>query len=365
MRMISTRRIASIAASLLLLGGALTLPAACAAPAPPRSSAPASPAAPEQPAATPAAPAPAPSPAASAPIPSGGERRQAGFYHTRVGDIDVTVLSDGTFGLDISKDLVLNAKPGEVDKLLAQSFQRSPIDVSFNTFLIHRNGRTILVDTGCAELMGPTTGKLPASLSAVGVSVESVTDVFLTHAHPDHAGGLVIGGKRAFPNATVHVNQKELDYWMDKAAAAKASGMQAQFYAAAQATLQPYLDAGQVKPFTGAAEFFPGFRAEPAYGHTPGHTLYALESGGQRLVLWGDLVHIMAVQFDDPSVAVAFDVNAPTAVETRKKALADAADKGYLVAHTHAPFPGLGHVRRDGASYRWVPAPYVDDAKRK
>ncbi|WP_437278585.1 MBL fold metallo-hydrolase [Sorangium sp. So ce375] len=357
------RRVASIAASLLLLGGALTLPAACAATAPPSSSAPESPAAPEQPAATPAAP--APSPAASAPIPPGGERRQAGFYRTRVGAIDMAVLSDGTFGLDLSNGLVLNAKPGEVDKLLAQSFQRSPIDASFNSFLFQMNGRTILVDTGCAELMGPTTGKLPGALSAVGVSPESVTDVFLTHAHPDHVGGLVIGGKRAFPNATVHLNQKDLDYWMDKANAAKSSGMQAQFFAAAQATLQPYLDAGRVKPFTGGAEIFPGFRAEPAYGHTPGHTLYALESGGQKLVLWGDLVHIMAVQFDDPSVAVAFDVNAPMAVETRKKALADAADKGYLVAHSHAPFPGLGHVRRDGESYRWVPAPYVDDAKRK
>jgi glyoxylase-like metal-dependent hydrolase (beta-lactamase superfamily II) len=290
---------------------------------------------------------------------------QAGFYRTRVGDVDLTVLSDGTVGLDVSHGLALNAKPGELDRLLTHAFQRSPIDASFNAFLTTLDGRTLLVDTGSAANMGPTAGKLAHSLVSAGTRPEDVTDVFITHVHPDHTGGLVVDGKRAFPNATIHVDQKDLDYWLDKARASEATGMQATFFAAAQASLHPYVDSGQVKGFTGATQFLRGFRAEPAYGHTPGHVMYVLESNGQKLVFWGDLIHIAAVQFDDPGVAVAFDVNPAMAVETCKRALAEAADKGYLVAQNHVAFPGLGHVRRDADAYGWVPLPYVNDAAAK
>jgi glyoxylase-like metal-dependent hydrolase (beta-lactamase superfamily II) len=290
---------------------------------------------------------------------------QAGFYRMRIGEAEITVLSDGTFGLDVTHGLALNARPGEVDRLLAQAYQKSPIDASFNTFLIKLRGRTILVDTGAASNMGPTAGKLPQSLAHAGVRAEDVTDVFLTHVHPDHSGGLVVDGKKAFTNATVHVDQKDIDYWLDKTLASKATGMQAAFFGAARASLQPYLEAGALKPFAGATEFFTGFRAQPAYGHTPGHSMYVLESKDQKLVFWGDLIHIAAVQFDDPGVAVAFDVNAAAAVETRKKALADVADRGYLVAQNHVAFPGVGHVRRDGEIYRWIPIPYVNDAPAK
>ncbi len=290
---------------------------------------------------------------------------QAGFYRMRVGDAELTVLSDGTVGLDVSHGLALNARPGELDRLLTHAFQKSPIDASFNAFLATVNGRTLLVDTGCAANMGPTAGKLAHSLAASGTRPEDVTDVFITHVHPDHTGGLVVDGKRVFANATIHVEQKDLDYWMDRTLASAAAGMQASFFAAAQASLQPYVDSGQVRGFTGATQFLPGFRAEPAYGHTPGHVMYVLESNGQKLVFWGDLIHIAAVQFDDPAVAVAFDVNPAIAVETRKRALADAADKGYLVAQNHVAFPGVGHVRRDADAYGWVPLPYVNDATAK
>jgi glyoxylase-like metal-dependent hydrolase (beta-lactamase superfamily II) len=287
---------------------------------------------------------------------------QAGFYRTRVGSVDVTVLSDGTAGLDLADGLLLNAKPGEVDRLLAQAFQKSPIDASFNSFLLEIDGRILLIDTGAGANFGPTAGKLRDSLVRAGTPAEEVSDVFLTHVHPDHSGGLVSDGKRVFPKATLHVEQKELDYWLDKGLAAKATGMQASFFATASASLQPYIDAGQVKAFSGATEFAQGFSAEPAYGHTPGHVRYVLQSSGEKLLFLGDLIHVAAVQFDDPGVAVAFDVDPAMAVETRKSALSNAADGGYLVAQNHVAFPGIGHIGRAVEGYRWVPIPYVNDS---
>jgi glyoxylase-like metal-dependent hydrolase (beta-lactamase superfamily II) len=340
-----SQRFASLAPALLLFGSALSMSTACAS---------------------------GPSSAISAAKGEGGaaaevgaDAPQAGFYRARIGAVDVTVLSDGTAGLDLSDGLLLNAKPGEVDRLLAEAFQKSPIDASFNAFLFKLDGRVLLIDTGAGANFGPTAGKLGDSLARTGVRAEEVTDVFLTHVHPDHSGGLVVDGKRAFPKAALHVEQKELSYWLDKDLAAKATGMQASFFAAASASLSPYIDAGQVKAFSGATEFALGFRATPAYGHTPGHVMYVLESKGDKLLFWGDLIHVAAVQFDDPSVAVAFDVDPVLAVETRKNALTLAADGGYLVAQNHVAFPGIGHVGRDAEAYRWVPIPYVNDSLAK
>lgn len=290
---------------------------------------------------------------------------QAGFYRARVGAVPVTVLSDGTAGLDLSSGLLLNTKPGEVEGLLARAFQESTIDASFNAFMIKMDGRMLLIDTGAGTNFGPTAGKIEHSLAASGARAEDISDVFLTHIHPDHSGGLVVNGKRVFPKATIHVEQRELDYWLDKDRAAKATGMDATFFSAASAALQPYLDAGKVEPFSGATEFLQGFSAAPAYGHTPGHVTYQLESNGEKLVFWSDLIHVAAVQFDDPGVAVAFDVDPTMAVATRKSALAKAADGGYLVAHNHIAFPGIGHVGKDGDVYRWVAVPYVNDSPGK
>lgn len=290
---------------------------------------------------------------------------QAGFYRMNVGDIDVIALSDGTVGLQVLDGLLLNTTSGEVQNLLADNYQKSPIDGSINAFLIRLGGRLILVDAGSAELVGPTANKLPDSLRAVGVHPEQITDIFLTHIHPDHSGGLMEGNKKVFPNAMVHADRREVAYWFDKSIAETAAEPLKTFFSQVDPKVKPYRDSGQLKTFDGATEFFPGFRSQPAYGHTPGQSLYVLENAGEKLVFCGDLVHVEAVQFDDPSVSIKFDSDSKKAAEERKKTFADAANHRYLLAFAHVSFPGVGHVRKEGDHYRWIPLEYMNDALKQ
>src|SRR6202023_1679225 len=185
------------------------------------------------------------------------DHSQAGIYRTKVGKFDVCVVSDGTVGLGLTKELIQIAKPGEVERLLARHFQKSPVDASVNAFLIKHEDKLVLIDAGSSELVGPTAGKLPQSLRAAGTPPENITDVFVTHIHPDHTGGLMNGKTRVFPNATIHINQREVDYWFNKSIAATAAEPQKTFFAQVEPKVKPYMDSGQLKTLEAATEFFP------------------------------------------------------------------------------------------------------------
>ena len=99
--------------------------------------------------------------------------------------------------------------------------------------------------------------------------------------------------------------------------------------------------------------------ALPSHGHTPGHTTYVVESKGEKLVLWGDLLHVAAVQFGEPSVTIKYDNDPKAAAAERRKAFAAAAKGGYWVGASHLAFPGIGHLRAEGTAYAFVPANYA------
>jgi glyoxylase-like metal-dependent hydrolase (beta-lactamase superfamily II) len=292
------------------------------------------------------------------------EKAQAGFYRLKIGKIDVTALSDGSGGFFVL-NVLAKPKKAEAEKLMAKSWVKEPVDASVNAFLIKLPGHTILVDTGTGDLLGPKLGKVPDSLLASGVTPEEVTDILITHIHPDHTGGLTFGGKMIFPNATVHMNKKELDFWTDKTASENYAEPTKSFYKQVGPTVGPYLASGRVKTFEGATELFPGIRTLPAYGHTPGHTYYVLEDEAEKVVFMGDTIHAPDAQFDDPDITLAFDVDQKQAAATRKMAFADAARNGYFVALDHMYFPGIGRIRKESVGYRWLPVPYVNDAKMR
>lgn len=229
-----------------------------------------------------------------------------------------------------------------------------------NAYLINTGSKLVLIDAGAGAFFGPTVGKLVSNLQAAGYQPAQIDEIYITHMHVDHVGGLVSGEQGVFPNAIVRAEQKEADYWLDPANAEAAPKEAKDFFRGALASLKPYVAAGKFKPFDGTTELVPGVTALPKRGHTPGHTVYAVESKGQRLVLWGDLMHVAAVQFPTPAVTIQFDVDSKAAAAERKKEYADAAKRGHWVAASHLPFPGIGHLRADGRGYQWVPANYTE-----
>jgi glyoxylase-like metal-dependent hydrolase (beta-lactamase superfamily II) len=292
------------------------------------------------------------------------DRPQAGYYRLKLGKIDVIAVNDGAALFDIL-GVVPSKKKAAAARIMAKSLIKSPVETSVNAFVIFMDGRTILVDAGAGELLGVKLGKLPDSLRASGLQLDSITDILITHIHPDHTGGLAIDGKKTFPNATMHVNKQELNFWTDSTAGDRASGPTKGFFAQVAGTVGPYVSSGQVKTFEGETEVIPGIRSMTAYGHTPGHTYYVLEDGGQKLVFMGDTIHAPDAQFHDPSITVEFDVDQKAAAATRQRSFAEAAKAGYLVAFDHMYFPGIGRIKKETVGYRWLPIPYINDAAKR
>jgi glyoxylase-like metal-dependent hydrolase (beta-lactamase superfamily II) len=281
-----------------------------------------------------------------------------GYYRLALGDFEVTALSDGTLKLPM-KELLTNTTPARVGAALKRSFLPDLVETSFNAYLVNTGSKLVLIDTGASGLFGPTLGNLQANLKASGYQPEQVDEIYITHLHPDHVGGLVVNGAMAFPNAVVRVDKADADFWLDEAKMKAAPKESQGFFQGAMASLKPYADAGKLKTFEGETELVPGVKAQPAHGHTAGHNVYVVESKGEKLVLWGDLMHLAAVQFDNPEVTIKFDSESPPAAKERAKAYADAAKNGYLVGAAHIAFPGLGHVRKGaGKAYTWVPMNY-------
>lgn len=281
-----------------------------------------------------------------------------GYYRMMLGDFEITALSDGIFPMKVG-ELLSNITPAKLDAALSRAYLKDPIDESVNAFLINTGSKLVLIDTGAGTNFGPSVGKLSSSLKASGYQPEQVDEIYITHMHGDHVGGLVADGKRAFPNAIVRAAQSESEYWLNKAHMDAAPKDRKDGFQSAMNALDPYVSAGKFQPFRGNVELVPGIRAMAAFGHTPGHTVYVVESKGQKLVLWGDLMHVAAVQFPDPAVTIRFDTDSAAAVKARKEIFADVAAHDYWVAAAHLSFPGIGHLRAEpGSGYTFVPVNY-------
>jgi glyoxylase-like metal-dependent hydrolase (beta-lactamase superfamily II) len=280
----------------------------------------------------------------------------AAVYRTKIGEIEVSALLDGYLDLELS--LLAEADPKDAARLLQRSFvQTGPYRASVNAYVINTGERLLLVDTGGGTSFAPTLGWLPRHLKAGGIDPADVDAVLLTHIHPDHSNGLLdANGGKAFPNADVFVSAAEYDFWTDAAHAAVAPAAMKPFFETAKTVVRPY---GSRLHRVDAEEFgVRDVRRLPAAGHTPGHCAYAISSGSEQLLIWGDVVHIGPLQFARPDWTIAFDVDQPKAAETRKRLLEMASADRLLIAGMHLPFPGFGHVDRAVEGFAFVPAPW-------
>lgn len=287
----------------------------------------------------------------------------AGFFSFPLGEATVSIVSDGGFVMkptevfgDVPKgDLEAAAKETHV------SLDGFPGQV--NCVLVRRGNDVVLIDTGAGRAFGPTAGYLLTNLSRAGVRPADVTHVVLSHAHPDHAGGLLSDdGKPVFTRAKVIVNKDEHDFWMGenpKLSNSKApEELQQMMVTSAKKNL------GGVKSQLELAK--PGDRVAgvvtlvEAYGHTPGHV--ALRVGttdGPKLDFLGDALFILPLNLRHPEWHALFDADAIQAADTRRKLFEAAAKSGNLTSAAHAPFPAAGYIDVDAAAFKWTPRPWT------
>lgn len=270
----------------------------------------------------------------------------------RVGGVEVQGLSDGI--LKTSLDFVIGMERAQAERSVGGTDNGS-LYIPVNNFLIRRDGKTILIDSGAGNTMQPTLGKLPGNLRSAGVEPSAVTHIVITHLHPDHANGLVDdAGKPHYPNAEIVVQETEAAFWMGPDGANDSDKVKGN-RARTTINLKPYLE--RIRRVRGGEQYL-GFVAVVAPGHSPGHTCWLLPApgGGGGFMALGDVVHLSAIQISHPDVAMTYDLDKEQATKSRKRILDMAATERLTIAGAHVNAPGFGHVVRKGASFAFEPA---------
>ncbi|MDR3254627.1 MAG: MBL fold metallo-hydrolase [Synergistaceae bacterium] len=253
-------------------------------------------------------------------------------FKVRIGAFEVFLLSEGQSEGNAS--ILIGADPSDVKKFIASGYPSA-----VNAFAVRTPDGVLLFDAGFGR-------ELFKNLRSVGIGPDDIASLFITHSHGDHIGGLVKDAAPSFPNAKVYIAASEFE-WSQ----------------AVRDALAGYAEVERITPGSlgdGGAEVLSGVRAIEAYGHTPGHTIFLVESGDERLLIWGDLTHAMAIQMPRPDVSVTYDFDPIKAAQTRQSVLKFACDEKLLVAGMHIAYPSIGVLEKDDENpggYKFVPLP--------
>jgi glyoxylase-like metal-dependent hydrolase (beta-lactamase superfamily II) len=279
-----------------------------------------------------------------------------GAYSYKLGDYQLTALYDGTWFLPIDEQFVRNAGGAAVNGALAAAFLApNVLPISFTALLVNTGKRLILIDTGTAGQITDSAGFMNANLAAVGVAPAAVDTILISHFHPDHINGIKTkDGDKVFANAEIFVPEPEWAYWMVDTHMAGVPKAVHGYFLNARRIFKDL--AREVHLFKPGAEVSPGIVSVPAYGHTPGHTAFAVHSGNQSLMVMSDAVRNPYLFARHPDWQPTFDMDGGLAVKTRRAMLDRAAADRMLVEAYHFPFPACGHIVRQGAGYDFVPA---------
>jgi len=286
-------------------------------------------------------------------------RQVASVYRHHVGRMLVTALHDGHNPLALTDAFIPAATLDEVQReLRAACLPEDTLNIPFTPILLETGGELVLIDTGFGDGGPPTAGQMRSNLGAAGYRPEDIGKIVLSHFHRDHINGLrAQSGALNFPNAQILVPDVEWSFWTDASnREAAPEGLRGNFDNVAR-VLGP--EADKVRGFAWGDEVVPGVTALKADGHTPGHTAFVMHSEGARLVFLADTTNHPALFVRNPYWCPAFDMDPQQARATRLEILGMIADERLPCAGYHIPFPGIGHVSRDGARFRFHPAQWM------
>lgn len=278
-----------------------------------------------------------------------------GFFRFMVGEIEITVLGDGSFTVPLEFSAG-NVPEPELRACLEALCQDPDNHLRhMHVVPIDSGGRLVLPDPGAGPDFRPSAGKLLRNLQASGYGPGQIDRVAISHAHPDHIWGLIDVFEEAptFPNADHVMLAAEWDFWSAPDSAARLPASLESVAVGARTQLLPVAD--RIERITGEVEIAPGVFSLPSPGHTPGHLSLPVVSGGDQLPVTGDAVYHPWITVEHPDWRPPLDMDPEQAVETRRRLSARAADERMRVVAFHVPFPGLGHVARRGGGLVWVP----------
>jgi glyoxylase-like metal-dependent hydrolase (beta-lactamase superfamily II) len=278
-----------------------------------------------------------------------------GVYRYKLGAYQLTALYDGTWFVKIDDKFVRNASGADVNQALSAAFlPASILPITFTALLVNTGSKLVLIDTGTAGQIADTAGSMLDNLKVAGVTPAAIDTILISHFHPDHIDGIKTkDGNKVFANAEILVPEPEWSFWMDDGNMSRATGSVHRYFLNARRIFKDI--AGQVRPFKPGAEVAPGIVSIPAFGHTPGHTAFAIHSGNQSMLAMSDTVRNPYLFARHPDWQPMFDMDGPKAVQARRDMLDRAVADRMLVEAYHFPFPACGHMIKSGSGYELVP----------
>src|SRR6202167_2277827 len=291
---------------------------------------------------------------ASAAAPIAG-RSTPGVYRYRIGEFELTALYDGIWYRPINKEFIRNAPFAEVEHALDAAFMpHDRLTTPFTTLIVNTGKKLVLIDTGTGGQIAASAGALRDNLVAAGLDPNAVDRIVISHFHPDHINGIKDKDNNLiFPNAEIMVPAPEWAFWMDDANLNAATGDLKETFLNQRRIFSDI--AKNVTQFEPGKEVAPGIETLPAPGHTPGHTVFAIHSGDQSLLVLSDPAQPPAVFARHPDWQAAFDVDGAAAVATRKRIFDRAAADPMPVLRYRFAVPAWGQPVKTTGGYEHVP----------
>ena len=296
----------------------------------------------------------------------GGAGGQApGWYRYKVGDIEVTVVTDGVNRFRFPDTFVTNVKRDDVNKALESAFlEKDMMAVPYSPIVVRNGGKLTVIDTGNGEANFVTSkgsaGQFQRNLAASGIDAKDISSVIISHYHGDHINGLLkADNSLAFPNAEILVPAAEHRYFMDDAEMNKqTSDRMVGVFKNQRRVFSNEAVQKQVRTYEAGKEVVPGVTAVATYGHTPGHTSHVLSSGGKSVFVQADVTNVPFLFARNPGWHLMFDQDAQAAEATRRKTYDMLASDRMMVQGFHYPFPAVAFVEKTDAGYREVAVPW-------